>query len=107
MKDKGGFLSTEGLLRDRDEQRIEEPANAVEEDDLPRLQISATKPMRCFVNRCVVPINNDQPWIIVSSAAGAIFAHMRCLGMNLAGNYNDPAYLRHIRDRLMTSLRDN
>ena len=108
MKDpKTGFLKDSELLHDRDERQIEEPANAVEEDDLPKLDIRSTKPMRCFVNRCAVPISNNEPWIIFQSAGGGIFAHMRCLGMNVSGNFNDPAYLRHLRDRLQTGLKGN
>lgn len=102
----------EKIQRDANEHQIEEPTNA-EADDYPQLDIRATAPMKCFVGgrlgsgHCFKPIDNSEPWIIVSSAGGAIFAHLRCLGMNLSGNYADPAYMQHIKQRLMMGLRDN
>lgn len=89
---------------ERGEHGIEEPTNAEPELEGPRLDIRATAPMRCFVDQCKTPIGNAEPWLIVNTGRGAIFAHLRCLGINTSGNYNDPNYLAHIRRQLLEGV---
>lgn len=74
----------------------------------PKLQLQSTGPITCSMPRCIAvtrAISDGAEFIFVNTRAGAIVAHLICMGINPNGNLSDPAYHRHISAATLSRLK--
>jgi hypothetical protein len=65
-----------------------------------QINIQSSEPIRCSAPTCRKDIGNLDSYAIIGTPHGSVIWHLHCLGIHRVGNFNDPAYLSHIRSRL-------